>query len=198
MRSVSTKLGVLMASVVLAISLAACGGGGRSAGSSLDAYPIADMSKYDCAADYKNDYQFVDMTVAQVAMEMDAGNSFVVYAGFDHCPWCNAMLNYLNDVAIERGIKIGYIDTRKDPSWQSNLDLADYDLFVEKFGSALPDDDEGRKHLYVPHVFFIKKGQLVDDHPGTVPSQSNSSDPLSDEQIAELRAIYNAGIDAIQ
>ena len=57
----------------------------------LDAYELADMSGYDCAATYEKDYQFVNVTVADVAAEMDAGTSFVLYAGFSTCPWCNVI-----------------------------------------------------------------------------------------------------------
>ncbi len=162
---------------------------------SLDAYPKADMSNYACAAGYDKEYQFRNMTVAEVAAEMDKGSTFVVYTGFNKCPWCNAMLNMLNDVALSRGIEIAYIDTRANPSWKSNMDIGDYDLLVERFGDAIPEDDDGRKHLYVPHCFFVKNGQLVHDHSGTVPSQAGPNDPLSEEEINEYTATINSYID---
>ena len=183
-----------------ALALAACTNGGPVSTekyATLDAYPAADMSSYDCDAGYQGEYQFVNMTVKEVAAEMEAGSTFMVYAGFNKCPWCNVMLNPINDIALERGIKIAYIDTRADPSWKSNLDLLDYDLFVELFGSTLKDDDNGIPHLYVPHCFYIKDGQLVGDNSGTVPSQSSPDDPLSEEQLQEYRSIVNGHLDKI-
>ncbi len=200
------KLVVVSCALALALALAACAGqstqggsaqGGQTNLTSLEAYPVADMSGYDCAPGYDTAYRFRTMTVAEVAAEMDKGSTFVLYAGYNHCPWCNSMLNPLNDVATERGIDIAYIDTRADPSWQSNMDMADYDLFVECFGDVLELDDDGKKHLYVPHMFFVKDGKLVGDHPGTVSSQENSSDPLTQAQIEELKGIINEHIDAI-
>ena len=49
----------------------------------------------------------------------------------------------------------------------SSLDTAlstlekDYDVVVNLFGQYLQYDDNGKKHLYTPHVFFIKDGDVV-------------------------------------
>lgn len=188
-------IGMTLALVLVGCTQAPAQLGGTYA--SLSAYPAADMSSYDCAAGYDKEYQFVNMTVREVAAEMEAGSTFMVYAGYNHCPWCNSMLNPLNDIALERGIKVAYIDTRADPSWQSNLDLLDYDLFVELFGEVLGEDENGIPHLYVPHCFFVKDGTLVADHAGTVPSQENSSDPLTEEQLVEFSTTINSCLDKL-
>ncbi|MBQ9068249.1 MAG: hypothetical protein IJ131_04185 [Eggerthellaceae bacterium] len=195
MKQTCVLLAAATAALFLAVALAACSASNAQPQSaqpkggyaSLDTYPASDMSNYDCAQGYDGDYRFVDMTVSDIAAEMDAGTTFMVYAGYDHCPWCNSVLNYLNDIAVDHGIRVGYLDTRKDPSWKTNMDIDDYDLFVEKFDDVLELDDEGKKHLYVPHLFFMKDGAVVADHPGTVPSQSDSSDPLSEAQVAEYK-----------
>ena len=186
-------------SALCALTIAGCGS--KDPNASLEPleslYPHVYFADYPCAEGYTSEYRLVDMTVAQVVEEMDAGRSFVVLTGFKDCPWCNAILNSFNDVLTERGIYAAYIDTRKDPEWQSNLDLADYDLFVERFGSALPVDDEGRPHLYVPHAFFVSDGKLVADRSGTVPGQQSPKDPLTDEQVEEYKSAVNANLDAI-
>ena len=190
---------LLIRAMLLALSLAACANAPASSANytSLEAYPVADMSGYACAADYDKEYRFRNMTVAEMAAEMDAHSTFIVYTGFDNCPWCNVVLNPLNDLATERGIEIAYIDTRSDPSWKSNLDLLDYDLFIERVGSVLAEDDNGVPHLYVPHCFFIRNGQLVHDHSGTVPSQASPSDPLSEEELKEYHDIISGYVDDI-
>ena len=190
---------VLACAIAMACALAACGGAGPSAPSakSLASYPKSDLSSYDCAAGYDKEYQFVDMTAADIKAEMDKGSSFAVYCGYNHCPWCNSVVNELNDVLLERGEVLGYLDTRKNPAWQSNMDIDNYDTFVEMFGDVLPVDNDGKKHLYVPHVFFVKDGKLVADYPGTVPSQASPSDPLTEEQLEEYRTAINTNLDAI-
>ena len=184
---------------LLAAVLCACApsAGPAEPYTALDAYPAADMSGYACAADYEQDYRFADMTVAEVAAEMDAGTTFALFVGFDECPWCNSILNLLNDVASERGITFAYIDTRRDPSWQSNTDLEDYDLFIERFGSVIEPDDSGEPHLFVPHTFFVKDGDLVADHAGTVATQEESSDALSSEEQEEFKDIIRGYLSQI-
>ena len=67
----------------------------------------------------------------------------------------------LNDVAKENHAEVAYINTRKNAAWQSNMDMKDYDVVVNLFGQYLQYDDDGKKHLYTPHVFFIKDGDVV-------------------------------------
>ena len=188
----------MLATGVLAFALFACSSGGAARGSAaLEGYPTSDMSGYECAAGYDKSYAFVDVTVEQIAQEMAAGKSFAVYAGYADCPWCNVMLNTLNDAAVERGEVVGYLDTRKDPSWQSNLDLEGYDTFVELFGSALDADDSGTPHLYVPHVFYVKDGSLVWDKAGTAPGQVSPSDALTEDQKRQMADGFAEGFDKI-
>lgn len=192
---------LVVLSLLVGVCLGACANGASPAGTSSDAalgkYEPVSLDSYECFSDYEGEYAFVSMTVQDIVAEMDAGSTFAVAAGFSNCPWCNTLFPYLNEVAIQRGATLGYLDTRANPEWQSNIDIDDYDLFAERFGSVLDEDADGIPHLYVPHVFFIKDGQLVDDHAGTVSGQENASDELSAEQQEELRTILNAGFDAL-
>ena len=162
-------------------------------GSPFSGFADADVSDYDGFKNYTRELRFKDVTVKDVDKAMKAGKSFVLYCGFKDCPWCNRVISLLNDSAIEYGTDIAYIDTRKDPSWSSNLDIDDYDVFVTYFGDYLDTDSDGKKHLYVPHVFFIKDGVVVAEHPGTVTGHENSGDELTEEQKKELKEIYSEG-----
>ena len=153
----------------------------------------ADVADYDGFRNYKREFKFKDVTVKDVDKAMKGGKSFVLYCGFKDCPWCNRIISILNDTAIDYGTDIAYLDTRKDPSWSSNLDIDDYDVFVKYFGDYLDTDSDGKKHLYVPHIFFIKDGVVVAEHPGTVSGHENSGDELTDKQKSELKEIYSDG-----
>ena len=192
------KFLVLLLGLILILSLAACGsktGEGESKSGLSDKFEKADMSGYNCMEGYEKDTVFFDVTVKDVEKMVKEGESFVLYAGFANCPWCNVVLPVLNDVATEKGVEIAYLDTRKNPSWSNNMEIDDYDVLVELFGEVIPKDDDGTIHLYVPHIFFVSEGQLVDDHRGSVPSQDSSSDPLTDDQRTELEDILKSGID---
>lgn len=167
------------------------------AGATLGAYPISDMSGYACLEGYEGETAFVDMTVADIAKEMEAGSSFAFYAGFKTCPWCNVAIPILNEEALSRNQLVGYLDTRADPTWTNNTDVTDYDVLMDLVGSAFGQDDDGNPHLYVPQVFFVKGGELVYDHSGTVPDQDSPDDALSDSQVDDLRACYVQGFSAI-
>ena len=152
----------------------------------LAGFPQSDMSGYAGLEGYEKELVFVDVTMEDVDALMKNQETFTLYAGFSNCPWCNSLISYLNDVALEQGEKIAYLDTRRDPSWQSNLDLEGYDTFVEYFGEYLEIDGDGKPHLYVPDVYFIKDGQVVDRHEGVVPGLGSPSDPITDELLETL------------
>ena len=46
-------------------------------------------------------------------------------------------------------------------------------------------------------MFFIKDGKLVFDHRGTVPSQNDPHDALTEEQIEEFHTMFEEGMNAI-
>lgn len=151
----------------------------------------SDMSGYEGFTD--ENHVFYDMTVSDAAGLMDQGKTFAVYFGFAKCPWCIDAVPVLNEEAKAAGMKVGYVDTRKDPSWQSNLDVDDYDLLTEKFGEYLEYDDDGIRHLYTPHVFFIKDGAVVYEHSGTADGHVAYEREMSPEELEELTEAYREG-----
>jgi len=182
------KLTALAAICVLLMALVACGSKAES--DIPDAFAGKDKSivlGYESMENYSGDIMFRDTTVKEVAEKMDAGETFVVFASFENCPWCNLLIPYLNDAAAEAGVTVGYIDTRANPEWSNNMDIDDYDLFVEKFGKYLKEDDDGKPHLYTPDTYFIKNGKIVAQHVGVTPGVENPSDPLTSEQEEKLR-----------
>ncbi|MBO4235785.1 MAG: hypothetical protein J5928_05035 [Firmicutes bacterium] len=206
--------------IMTVLVLAACGGRSETAKGPLAEFEKADMSGYAGLEGYDGPLPFVDVTVQDVHKLIEAKETFVLFVSFEKCPWCNAVIKYFSEVAAEysgeegnanatnasstanatgTGACIAYINTRKDPSWGSNLDIDDYDLFVEDFGEFLDYDSDNIKHLYVPHVFFIKDGAVAYEYQGALPAMG--SDPntvLTDEQIEELKDIYRAGFENLK
>lgn len=168
-----------------------------SSESYFSSYEESDMEGYEGLRNYTRELKFRDVTVADIDKAMKANGSFVLYCGYKDCPWCNRMISILNDSAIEYGTQIAYLNTRKDPSWSSNTDIEGYDIFVKYFGDYLDTDSESKKHLYVPHVFFVKDGVVVSEHPGTAPGHEDASDELTNEQKSELKEIFEEGFTAI-
>lgn len=156
----------------------------------------SDMSGYSTLTD--EEHVFYDLTVKDMAEMMDEGETFVVYFGFDHCAWCLEAVPLLNEAAKEAEMTVGYINTRADEEWQSNLDIDDYDLVVEKLGDYLSYDNDGVKHLYTPFVCFIKDGSVVYTHEGTIPDHNAKEETLTDEEKEEVKGYYEHGFGEIK
>ena len=156
----------------------------------------ADMSGYKRLTE-KHIYK--ETNVDEMKQMMDNKDSFVVYLGFENCPWCKEAVPVLNRTAKKAGMTtVYYIDTRKEDKWQSNLDS--YDTLVEMVGDYLDYDEEGIKHLYVPFVVFVKDGEVVFTHQGTVETHDNPEvrPELTEEEATLLEEIYMEGFDKMK
>ena len=165
-------------------------------GCSSSSVPKADMSGYEGFEDA--DHVYIESVMKEVAEKMDKGETFAVYFGFSKCPWCVEAVPILNDVAKEYKANVLYVNTRKNEEWKSNIDIDDYDLFVEKFGDYVPLDENDIKHLYTPHVFFIKGGEVVSEHAYTVDGHDAHERKLTEEEIDEVKAYYRDGFESMK
>jgi len=186
-------LPVALAVTLLCALLAGCAStGAASLASSAPKDPyvghdVADLSGYPSMVDHEQDTNLVSTTVAEIAGLMDDHETFAFIAAYADCPYCKTILPYVDEAAKAAQRNVGYLDTRSDPSWRSNLDIDGYDLFVERFGDYLDEDENGLKHLYTPDLYFIRDGSVVANHAGVTPGADDPNAPLTDEQELELR-----------
>ena len=156
----------------------------------------AELNGYDDFHDEQ--HVFLESDALDVVKKMDAKESFCVYFGFGNCPWCEEALPVLNEVAKEYKQNVLYVNTRKKEEWKSNIDIDHYDELVEKIGDYLRLDKDGIKHLYTPHVFFVKKGEVVYEHEYTVSGHDAHERKMTDEERDELKAYYREGFEALK
>ena len=156
---------------------------------SISAYEYADMSGYEGFESEKD--VFVETDVKGMLEMLEDNKTFVIYFGFERCPWCIAALPSLYQAAVDNDSIVYYVDTRKDEGVSSNIEIADYDLLVEAVGEYFELDDDDIPHLYTPYVFFVKEGKVVATHQGTFADHDATSTSLTAEQQAELTQIYN-------
>ena len=181
-------LSALATIMAMAFVLTSCGSKGNAVTDNpYKGGTAADLSGYKSMRDYTGENMLVETTVAEAEENIKSGKSFVLFMSYADCPYCNRLIPYLNEAAVEQGVYIGYIDTRKDPSWQSNMDIDDYDVFVKRFDKYLEDDEDGKKHLYTPDTYFIKNGKVVARHDGVTPGADDPSHPLTASQEERLR-----------
>lgn len=159
------KLLLLLLTILLSISLFACqkeneDEGNKGCDIQEECNEEADMSEYELYVD-SEDYVYVKANAKDMVRKMDNKDTFVIYFGFAKCPWCRDLMPILNEASKRMLQKeVLYVNTRENPEWKSNLDIDDYDLFVEKADEYLDYDENNIKHLYTPMVFFIKNGEI--------------------------------------
>ena len=82
----------------------------------------------------------------------------IVYLGFPECPWCQAYVPILNEVADIEGLdKVYYYNILKDR--QDNTEF--YQKLVSILSDNLRYDEEGNKRIYVPAVISVGEGKIT-------------------------------------
>lgn len=115
----------------------------------------------------------------------------VIYFGYSTCPWCRNIISPLLEVIKDNNIdKLYYVDVE-------SIETTD-EKIKEILDGYLSLDSTGNKRLYVPDVYFIKDGNIVFHHIGTVDSYKNPYKGMSSEEKQQLKGIYQEGIDLIK
>ncbi len=142
-----------------------------------------------CVSEYPNvdeDNVFVYRNADEIVQIMEHGTG-VVYLGFPECPWCQAYVKYLNEVAKETGIeKIYYLNISEDRKNNSE----NYQKIIAKLKDQLQYDEEGRPRIFVPNVSFHIKGDLIGNDYETSLDTHDLKDPAdywTKEEISELK-----------
>ena len=104
-----------------------------------------------------DDNYFVYRNIDEIIKILEHGTG-VVYLGFPECPWCQAYVKMLNEVADIEGLeKIYYYNIYEDR--KNNTDS--YQKIVNIIGEHLQYDDEGNKRIYVPAVIVVSEGEII-------------------------------------
>ena len=156
----------------------------------------ADFSGYE--GFQETEHLFVNSDVKDLVNRIENKETCVAFFGFANCPWCNEALPILNELSKANQQTILYVNTRPNSSVKSNTEIPDYDLLLEAIGSTFSLDDEGKHHLYVPFVVFVKNGEVVYYHEGTTADHDATERKMTQEEVEELRSTYAIGFDAIK
>lgn len=158
--------------------------------------------------DNKKKYQTLDIARKNVIEYADYEKVFdaldnetaVIYFGFPTCPWCRTLVPSLLRAADEAGIEKIYYLNNKDSRDEKKLEKKkivtekegtdDYYKLLEKLDEFLGEyeglKDKKIKRLYFPTVVFVKEGKVVDIHIGTLDSQEDGYQALTEKEQEEL------------
>lgn len=121
-------------------------------------------SKISDALKFKKEYQKVDddnlfvyRNMEEIIKILENGTG-IVYLGFPECPWCQAYVPYLNEVAKENGMqKIYYYNILNDRKEETD----NYKKVLELLLDYVEYDEEGNKRIYAPTVIFVSNGKII-------------------------------------
>lgn len=156
-----------------------------------------------------NKIEYVNSTRVKQVLTNGTG---IIYFGFPECPWCRNIIPTLLDVANEYDVDILYLNNKAE---RDTIKLGedgkvkmekegskDYyeilDLLGEKASVYDGLNDETIKRIYFPTVVFVKDGEIVAFHEGTVDSQEDASVYLDATQQKELKTTLRGYFDLIK
>lgn len=160
-------------------------------------YPTVDISS-DNPIKYSN--------YDEIFQILESGTG-VIYLGFPECPWCRNLVPVLLSAAKEVELDTLYylnisedrdlllldenknIITEKEGNKKYFELVSKLDQILDEYILTANDGSEvktGEKRIYLPLVIFVKNGEIVGYHDGTVESQEDPYVALTDRENEEL------------
>ncbi len=149
------------------------------------------------------DNPFVYKTEDELVNLINDEESFIVYFGFNTCPWCRSVLPSLIDASKDNGItKIYYVDVLDirntmevvDGKAQETKKGTDgYYKLLDLLGDVLDDYslevDVNQKRIYAPNVVSVVKGKAISLTGGVSEDQTDAYMELTDKMKEDM---YNS------
>lgn len=153
------------------------------------------------------DNPFIYATAGDILEKIDNKETFLVYFGFNSCPWCRSVVEELIKVAEQNNIKkIYYVDVKEirdtkeideDGKFKTTKEgTKDYYKLLDELKLVLEDytleDEEGEeisaeeKRIYAPNVVAIVNGKAEDMKDGTPESLTDPFQELTKEIKKEI------------
>ena len=141
-------------------------------------------------------------------MDVLENGTGVIYFGYPTCPWCRNVVPVLLESAKENRVKeILYFNAKEYRDTLRLNELGEIEVVTEakegyaELVAALGEhasvyeglNDDSIKRLYFPTVVFVKEGEVIAFHEGSVDSQEDPYIGLDEEQVKELKKIYKDG-----
>ena len=145
---------------------------------------ISDMSGYDGL----ESEQFYDITVDEILEKIENRETFIVYFGYEGCPWCICVVPVLHQVSVEKEMPIYYLNFKNTINSEN---VEGMKKISEICGNDQEGLEEGQFSFFFPTVLYIKKGETYKVHIGTVSGHNGFTDPLSEKQRERLAYQYN-------
>ena len=152
------------------------------------------------------DNPMVYSTAEEIAEKMDNKESFIVYFGFNDCPWCRSVIEQLIKVANDRKVsKIYYVDVKdirdvKEINEEGKIETTKegtegYYELIEKMSNVLDDytltNDKNEsisaeeKRIFAPNVVAVSRGKAIELESGISEEQTDPYQDLTEKAQTE-------------
>ena len=148
---------------------------------------ISDAQKFAKEYTKVSEYNYFVYRSGEEIIKILEHGTGVVYLGFPECPWCQAYVPMLDEVADIEGVeKIYYFNVLEDR--KNNTET--YQKMVKILEEYLQYDDEGNKRIYVPAAIFILDGEIIGFDDETSYDTHGFEDPAdywTEDETSELK-----------
>ena len=173
------KLGILLSIIILLLCITSC-----KKGNVMNDYPnIEDKN-----------HVFKEIEINDVIKKLENNKSFYLVLGFPECPWCQALMPVLNEVAKDNKEKtIYYLNIKEIRDNTESLGHTEYKKLEDNYFKEALDIEKNR--LNAPTFVKVENGKMTMYHINTVSSHVLNENmvlpPLTNEELNELKAILN-------
>lgn len=152
-------------------------------------------------------------TAEEISKKIEKKDTFIVYFGFNDCPWCRSIIENLIEVAKEKELdKIYYVDIKdiRDEKILSDGKVGTkkegskgYMQLLEKLDNVLQDykiqDDDkeistGEKRIYAPNIVAVVNGKAEELTDGISIKQKDAymklSKDINNESKKKIECIF--------
>ena len=161
------------------------------------------------------DNPFVYATANEIVEKIDNGESFIVYFGFNTCPWCRSVIETLIKVAKDKKFdKVYYVDVlklRDSYTLDGNKPVkekdgsAGYDELLDRLDNVLSDytltNEKGKeikvgeKRIYAPNIVSISSGKAEKLTTGISDSETDSymelTEAMKEEMYEKIECVFD-------
>lgn len=114
----------------------------------------------------------------------------LLFLSFVDCPWCKAALPVLQETSnLYSETKTYYVDVAREERVNGEDTYDKFFALAEPFLKELGDDK-----IYMPTFIFLKDGEIVKYHVGTI----DGAKELSEEQTQKLMNIFKEGYELLK
>lgn len=177
MKVKKNKIKILLGLIVLLLTITSCQKGNI-------------MNDYPQLEDKHHVYKEIEVT--DVIKMLEDKDSFTLVMGFPECPWCQAIMPVINDVAKENNCKkVYYLNIKDIRDNEESSGHSDYLQLANNYFKDALDIEKNR--LNAPTFVKVEDGIMTKYHIDTVATHTINENmvlpPLTEEQLSELKTI---------